>query len=41
MDSKNTDKSIVHYLLHTKQLTDNVSNYLVDIVDHLAAKEQD
>lgn len=39
--SKNTDKPTIHDVLSTKQLTDNVSDYLVIIAKHLAAKEQD
>ncbi len=33
-------KKIVHYLLCTKQWTDTISHLLLDILEHLADKEQ-
>ncbi len=41
MFRKSSDKSTVRYLPSTKQQTDKVSSWLVNIVDHLAAKEPD
>ncbi len=37
--SRKSDKLTVRYLLSTKQQTDTVRDQLVNIVNHLAAKE--
>lgn len=39
--AKTSDKPIVHFLLSTKRQTDNTSDYLVDTVKNIAAKEMD
>lgn len=36
---KSAKKPTVRYLLNTKRQTDTVSDYLVNIVDHLSIKE--